>query len=170
MDSKSYRVLEHIYGLLGEGAFSILDVAELCPEGLPTAELDTMVSTLADEGYLVVKYADQGEYCLGSTPQGRALVAEVKAERERRSRPQAAVRPLEPTPIEAAADDVVAEESAVAPVDSAAEDETDGRPAVQAPSIEGKTVLLVWLAAFLGALLGGGIVGLVMYLLHVGLH
>ena len=34
----------------------------------------------------------------------------------------------------------------------------------------GKTVLYVWLAAFLGALLGGGIVGLVMYILHVTLH
>ena len=178
MNSKSFVLLEHLCDVCGERPFLILDADEACAEGVLADELQGLVSALADEGFVALKYAENGEYCLGVTVQGRSLVNEVRAERERRKQVAQAKAEAEV----AAKAEANAEGAACAA--AVAEDHTDGQaPTVPAegdvprqiePSLpaashvgETKTLLIVWLAAFLGALLGGGIVGLVMYILHV---
>ena len=226
--------------MCGEHPYLILDADEACPVGAHVDELPSIVDALKDEGYLQVKYADKSEYCLGVTNQGRALVNEVRAERERRkqavedaakaeaSRKEAerkereaqeaaekekkkleealenAKRELEEakaktneTPSRKRSDDAkqaksrkekAKEAHAPAAIDAVDVPAKETDPMGHVPEVkreekvpvqsekkdvgvvsvkEGRIVLLVWLAAFLGALLGGGIVGLVMYILHV---
>ena len=84
MNSKSFVLLEHLYDLCGERPFLILDAEEACPVGMKVEDLADTVKTLEGEGFVAVKYADKGEYCLGVTKEGRSLVLEVRDERERR--------------------------------------------------------------------------------------
>lgn len=204
----------------------------MLPSGWNREELDKALTTLTDDGYVQVKYADYAEYCLGLTPQGRSLVADVRVERERRAQAtadaaeamrdcMAALQELKtqrealaqeretlraamrqerermqnggdvPAQVDADTAQSAADESAL---DTAESEPTDGTESTSAdgaqgadsavkPSVSlrtapaakgkqgfvghwGKVALLVWLAAFFGALLGGGIVGLVIYLIY----
>jgi hypothetical protein len=164
----------------------------LCTDAIDESALAGAVDALQTEGYLVVKYADSHEYCLGATPQGRSLVAEVRAERARREkaaeearqaevsrqRAEAAMRQQSLEAKQGADGSLPDQEGAADQADVLAPNALTEESAVPAsqqtpsPSVitrEGKMVLFMWLAAFFGALLGGGIVGLVMYLLHITL-
>jgi len=180
-------------------------------------DLQKTVDALEGDGFLSIKYADKDEYCLGLTKEGRSLVLEVRAERERRkaaaeeaaradaerkeAERKAEEERLERDRREREAREAAArerkkreEEKAIAreeieeddiepaldyPLTVGADEIKGQAPVAQkegnvpqesapkAPISETRIVLYVWLAAFLGALLGGGIVGLVMYVLHV---
>lgn len=257
MDSKSFVLLERLYDLAGDRPFVILEAEEMRGDAVKEDELAASVESLAGEGYVAVKYADKDEYCLGVTAQGRALVVEVRDERERRKQAaeeakkaeaarkeaerKAAVerKRAEEARLKAEKEKKEAEEKAArekeklerelrearqaleeernekeatvfgeneqktaerevaadrtvalrAPAEAKPADQkgqapqqTDSSekegdvvrenlPTAQNTGVnkEGKTALLVWLAAFFGALLGGGVVGLVMYILHITL-
>jgi len=180
--------------MLGEHLFSIIDAAELKTAAFDEAELPQRIARLAEEGFVSVKYADGAEYCLGATREGKALVREVQEERERRKQEEADKLRREADGHRQEALESQAQESAtdVPEAESAAHDEQsadggnapacedkpslstrDKSGAKQAPvavPTEAKRLLSTWAAAFFGALLGGGIVGLVMYILHVTLQ
>lgn len=205
MDSKSFVLLEHLYDQCGDTPFVILDADEACPSTLTREDLPALVDTLSGDGYIQLKYADEGEYCLGVTAQGKSLVHSVREERERRRAADLEVKREEEARQEAerlarrARREKEQLDAQVAAMRQALTDANIEPPVLEAPPVEddadedkplpispdeietshvapapatvgGKTVLYVWLAAFLGALLGGGIVGLVMYVLHVTLH
>lgn len=233
MDSKSFVLLEHIYDLVDGHPFSILEAGELTPASFASGELDKVLHALTDEGYVVVKYADQVEYCLGLTPQGNSLVVDVRAERRRRkeaaeeaARAEKARQEAERRAAEAEAkaeqmrreleaqmaeiererrsqeevrqreadrqaqdDSALSAEQQAASLVLSSEEEPIALQAVpdaigkdeimpnenarsatlsggeQPVTPTGRMVLSVWLAGFLGAFLGGGIVGFVFYLI-----
>lgn len=194
MDSKSFVLLEHLFDLVGAHNLLILDAADLPTKGVDTEEVPALLEVLVHGGYLTLKYADRSEYCLGLTPQGRALVMEVRQERDRRlaaekalevSRARQAQR-LQIAEAERVAERAVAEESREGDVtlsEEAASEEVASEVAQEAPTVpvvapvrvddarfSRKLILCAWLSAFCGALLGGGLVGLIMYILHVTLH
>ncbi|MBO4534578.1 MAG: hypothetical protein J5755_01420 [Clostridia bacterium] len=82
MDEKSFALLERIYDLLGYDKFKILDRDDFGPD--LCQGLEDKINALSTEGYLVVKYAVGGEYCLGLTAAGTGIVKSVRSERARR--------------------------------------------------------------------------------------
>lgn len=82
MDEKSFALLERIHDLMGFEKFKILDHDDFGPT--LSQGLDDKISALASEGYLVIKYAVGGEYCLGLTSAGSGIVKSVRDERARR--------------------------------------------------------------------------------------
>lgn len=84
MEARLYKLLEHVCELCGDKGFRILDNEDL--NVLPPDELPAAVEELRQDGYLAVKYAQLGEYCLSVTEAGRSLVRKVRRLREERRR------------------------------------------------------------------------------------
>jgi len=82
MDEKTFALLEEIHDHLGLDKFKILDLQDFS-ESLRQG-LDDKIDALKVDGYLIVKYALGGEYCLGLTSAGEGIIKSVRAERERR--------------------------------------------------------------------------------------
>lgn len=91
MDDLKEEVLSAVDAATG-GSFKVLDAADLLsavPSGGDEAEVAGALRSLSAEGYIEVRYAEGGTYCLRSLPKGRAHGERVRAERERAEREEA---------------------------------------------------------------------------------
>lgn len=91
LDKRTAAVLSAINSLCGEGKYEIVEREELLrAASLPEGEekVEEMLSYLAENGYIDVKYTDRerGLYCLYPLPAGRAYAEKVTAKRLEKKR------------------------------------------------------------------------------------
>lgn len=87
MDEMREEVLSAVDAATG-GSFKVLDAEELL-SGIPASAcadaegVADALRALSAEGYIEVRFAEGGTYCLRSLPKGRVYGARLRAERER---------------------------------------------------------------------------------------
>lgn len=86
LDERTSLLLEKINDLCGEGGFHIAEESELL-SAFPTAyrvekdELMRILRHLERAGYLEIKYAEEGVYCLCPSPEGRGYFETMREKR-----------------------------------------------------------------------------------------
>ncbi len=81
LDKRTERLLKKLNFLCKSGGYCILEGDELLFEGEDDDSVKGMLGYLQDRGYLDMRYAEEGEYCLRLLPEGR-----LYSERENRER------------------------------------------------------------------------------------
>ena len=86
MDKRTHLLLDTVSALCADGSFKIIEEDELLacfPPKLPVDRtgLGEMLGYLRENGYIDMRYAEEGVYCLTVLPAGR-----IYAERERAAR------------------------------------------------------------------------------------
>ena len=158
MDERTYALLDRIYDLLGQESFKIFDKQDF--SDFSADKLDEQMEFLRINGYLIVKYAIGGEYCLGLTDAGAQVVRSVRTERAKRT----AVQESQPVQESANAPSAPSEEPVVIALASSPRRQAAAElPARVSMRFLGK----VYLASLLGALTAGGIIVWILWLAHV---
>lgn len=82
LDKRTSLLLETINTLCSEGSYKIVEESELlsCFPLKSGDDLKEMLRYLAERGYVDVRYAEEGVYCLCPLPEGRLYAEEVKRE------------------------------------------------------------------------------------------
>ena len=92
LDRRTGRLLQKLNELCTSAAFCIVGEEELIFEGEDGESVKGMLGFLADRGYLQLRYAEEGEYCIRMLPDGRLYferAAAQKREEKNRARVQA---------------------------------------------------------------------------------
>ena len=92
LDRRTGRLLQKLNTLCEGAAFCIVNEEELLFEGEDSESVKGMLGFLEDRGYLQLRYAQEGEYCVRMLPDGRLYferAASQKREEARRSRNEA---------------------------------------------------------------------------------
>lgn len=84
LDERTAALLNHINTLCADGTYQIVEQEELlscfsAKIGMDEESLAKTVSYLQENGYLDVKYAQDGTYCLCPLPEGRMYVERARA-------------------------------------------------------------------------------------------
>lgn len=84
LDERTAVLLNHINTLCADGTYQIVEQEELlscfsAKIGMDEESLAKTVSYLQENGYLDVKYAQDGTYCLCPLPEGRMYVERARA-------------------------------------------------------------------------------------------
>ena len=93
LDRRTGRLLQKLNGLCASAAFCIINEEELLFEGEDSESVKGMLGFLEDRGYLQLRYADEGEYCIRMLPDGR-LYFEQAAAQKREEKTRARVQAL----------------------------------------------------------------------------
>ncbi len=86
LDERTATLLHRVNELCREGKYEIIEEGELLSGFAPRAGMDTdnlkkTVEFLAERGYIDVKYAENGTYCMCPLPDGRQYSERVRAQR-----------------------------------------------------------------------------------------
>ena len=84
LDQRTATLLNHVNALCADGTYKIIEQEELlscfpAKMGMDGESLSKTVSYLQENGYLDVKYAQDGTYCLCPLPEGRMYVERARA-------------------------------------------------------------------------------------------
>ena len=89
LDRRTGTLLKKLNELCTSAAFCMVEEEELIFEGEDGESIKGMLGFLEDRGYLQLRYAEKGEYCVRILPEGRLYSERAAAERReelRRSR------------------------------------------------------------------------------------
>ena len=92
LDRRTGRLLQKLNALCTSAAFCIIAEEELLFEGEDSESVKGMLDFLEERGYLQLRYAQEGEYCVRMLPDGRLYferAAAQKREEKNRARLQA---------------------------------------------------------------------------------
>ena len=92
LDRRTGTLLQKLNALCQSAAFCIVEEEELLFEGEDGESIRGMLGFLEDRGYLQLRYAQGGEYCVRMLPEGRLYSERAAAEKRedlRRSRREA---------------------------------------------------------------------------------
>lgn len=85
LDKRTGKLLEKLNELCTDATFRVIEEGELLLEGEDGVSIKNMLGVLEGKGYLEMRYADGGEYCLRVLQEGKSYfersAAEKKAER-----------------------------------------------------------------------------------------
>ena len=81
LDRRTGRLLQKLNELCTGAAFCIVSEEELLFEGEDSESVKGMLGFLEDRGYLQLRYAQEGEYCVRMLPDGRLYFEQVAAQK-----------------------------------------------------------------------------------------
>ena len=92
LDRRTGILLQKLNALCTGASFCMVEESELLFENEDSESIKGMLDFLEDKGYLQLRYAQNGEYCVRILPEGRLYFERAAAQRyeeERRSRREA---------------------------------------------------------------------------------
>ena len=92
LDRRTGALLQKLNTLCKSAAFCMVEEEDLLFSGEDSESVKGMLGFLEDRGYLQLRYAEEGEYCVRILPEGRLYFERAQAERReevRRSRREA---------------------------------------------------------------------------------
>ena len=81
LDRRTETLLKKLNERCTGNAFCMVEEGELLSEGEDGESLKGMLSVLEDGGYLQLRYAEEGEYCVRILPEGRLYFERAAAQK-----------------------------------------------------------------------------------------
>ena len=91
LDRRTGTLLQKLNTLIKSAAFCMVEEEDLLFAGEDSDSIKGMLGFLEDRGYLQLRYAEEGEYCVRILPEGRLYFERAAAENQeetKRSRSQ----------------------------------------------------------------------------------